>query len=80
MNDIELNCFLYSYNQAIYDHLIRRYLESKYKNFCKADRKYSSLMETLAQVENICRTVEAMYLSFNAKELGQVLSEIYDMK
>ncbi|KAH9407875.1 zinc ion binding, partial [Tyrophagus putrescentiae] len=69
-----------AYCQSIYRLLLRRYLEAKLKSRLKAEKKFSSLMAVLSQVDYICKTVEEVYLSFEPEKLAQVIAEIYNKK
>ncbi|KAH9403651.1 zinc ion binding [Tyrophagus putrescentiae] len=69
------------YQFYIYNRLLRRYLEHKYKSVNQANRKYATLVRYIDQMGPIIKEcIQKMFKEIDVKQMSHILLEIYQIK
>ena len=63
----------------MYSRLLRRYLEHKYKNIEKADRKYETLVKLLDNFVHVKTNQRMILVQLDRTQIPDICIELYDI-
>lgn len=66
---------LIQYHHCVYRHLLKRYLEQKYRSIDKANKKYDTLNHILCDLHQITDLVREILCDLNCGQLNEIVKE-----
>ncbi|KAH9407866.1 Ligand binding domain of hormone receptors protein [Tyrophagus putrescentiae] len=68
------------YNHFVYERLLNRYLEHKYRDISKAVERVNSIMDILSRIDQFRDILESIFLDVDSNQLALLINEIYNLK